>query len=125
MGVFVPFGQGNTLRKGYVIACGDKPSYAVDKIKAIDSICEKDEDANEKMIALAVWMKNTYGSTMITALKTVLPVRQKVKAIEKKTISLNVSDEKAKEILYGMQKKHSAFGKRNWHSRGATRCSAR
>lgn len=112
MGVFVPFGQGNTLRKGYVIACGDKPSYAVDKIKAIDSICEKEEDADEKMIALAVWMKNTYGSTMITALKTVLPVRQKVKAIEKKTISLNVSDEKAKEILYGMQKKHQTARER-------------
>ena len=72
MGVFVPFGQGNTLRKGYVIGISDKASYAVEKIKFIDSVCANSEDANEKMLALAAWMKNTYGSTMITALKTVL-----------------------------------------------------
>lgn len=106
MGVFVPFGKGNTLRKGYVIGISDKPSYEISKIKAIDSFCEKEEDANEKMIALAVWMKNTYGSTMITALKTVLPVRQKVQAIEKKTITLVIDEKKAAELLEGMHKKH-------------------
>ena len=71
IGVFVPFGQGNTLRKGYVIGLSDKPSYDVDKIKAIDSVCENEQKIKKKMLSLAVWMKHTYGSTMITALKTV------------------------------------------------------
>lgn len=112
IGVFVPFGQGNTLRKGYVIGLSDKPSYDVDKIKAIDSVCENEQDVNEKMLSLAVWMKHTYGSTMITALKTVLPVKQKVKAVEKKTIYLKVSKETGEELLLTMQKKHQVARER-------------
>lgn len=112
MGVFVPFGQGNTLRKGYVIGISDKASYAVEKIKFIDSVCANSEDANEKMLALAAWMKNTYGSTMITALKTVLPIREKVKAVEKRTIYLKITMEEANELLSTMQKKHQVARER-------------
>lgn len=112
MGVFVPFGMGNKLRKGYVVSISDKPSYEVEKIKAIDSVCVNEEDADEKMIALAVWMKNTYGSTMITALKTVLPVKQKVQAIEKKTIYLNLPENEAEELLEIMHKKHQVARER-------------
>ena len=112
MGVFVPFGQGNTLRKGYVTGISDKASYAVEKIKFIDSVCANSEDANEKMLALAAWMKNTYGSTMITALKTVLPIREKVKAVEKRTIYLKITMEEANELLSTMQKKHQVARER-------------
>lgn len=112
MGVFVPFGQGNTLRKGYIIALSDKPSYDVHKIKAIDSLCVGTEDVNEKMLALAAWMKKNYGSTMITALKTVLPIRQKVKAIEKKTIYLKIAEDEAQVLLENMQKKHQVARER-------------
>lgn len=112
MGVFVPFGQGNTLRKGYVIGISDKASYAVEKIKFIDSVCANSEDANEKMLALAAWMKETYGSTMITALKTVLPIREKVKAVEKRTIYLKITMEEAGELLSAMQKKHQVARER-------------
>ena len=103
MGVFVPFGIGNKLRKGYVIGISDKPSYDVEKIKAIDSICEKGEDVNEKLLSLAAWMKETYGSTMITALKTVLPVKQKVQAVQKRTVYLAISNEEAQEFLAEMR----------------------
>lgn len=103
MGVFVPFGIGNKLRKGYVIGISDKPSYDVEKIKAIDSICEKGEDVNEKLLSLAAWMKETYGSTMITALKTVLPVKQKVQAVQKRTVYLAISKEEAQEFLAEMR----------------------
>lgn len=106
MGVFVPFGKGNTLRKAYVIGRSDKPSFDVDKIKYIDSICEKGEDANEKLLALAAFIKETYGSTMINALKTVLPVKQKVQAVKKRTVELILPTEEAKDLLDVMQKKH-------------------
>ena len=112
MGVFVPFGMGNKLRKGYVIGISDKPSYDVEKIKEIDSICTNQEDADEKMLALAVWMKNTYGSTMITALKTVLPVKQKVQAIQRKTIYLLAQDEDARALLETFTKKHQVARER-------------
>ena len=106
MSVLVPFGNGNTLRKAYVIGISDKPTYDVEKIKAIDSLCKKGEDVHEKLLELAAWMKETYGSTMITALKTVLPVKQKVQSVKKRTIKLMVSQDKAKELLADMQKKH-------------------
>lgn len=41
------------------------------------------ETTESRLIALAAWMKETYGSTMIQALKTVLPVKDKVRAKEK------------------------------------------
>ncbi len=112
MGVFVPFGKGNTLRKGYVIGISDKPSYDESKIKAIDSLCEKGEDVNEKLLTLAAWMKQTYGSTMITALKTVLPVKQKVQAVEKRTVYLAVSIEEAQALLALMHRKHQVARER-------------
>lgn len=111
-GVFVPFGKGNTLRKGYVIGISGLPNFDEDKIKTIDSVCEKGEDVTEKLLALAVWMKNTYGSTMINALKTVLPVKQKVQAVEKKTIHLSLSEEEAKEQLDLMHKKRQVARER-------------
>ncbi len=106
MRVFVPFGQGNTLRKGYVIALTNTPSYEVEKLKEVHSFCEMEETADEKMLQLAIWMKNTYGSTLISALKTVLPVRQKVKSLEKRTIELNILEDRAKELLVFFEKKH-------------------
>lgn len=105
MGVFVPFGVGNKLRKAYVIGISDKPSYEVGKIKGIDSICENEQDADEKLLRLAAFIKDTYGSTMISALKTVLPVRQKVKSIEKKTVCLTMEEENARDLLEKLHKK--------------------
>lgn len=112
VGVFVPFGKGNALRKGYVIGLSEIPTFDEEKIKAIDSVSEKGEDVNEKLLSLAVWMKNTYGSTMINALKTVLPVKQKVQAVEKKTLHLLVSEEEAKKHLNDMKKKHQVARER-------------
>lgn len=112
MGVFVPFGMGNKLRKGYVIGISDKPSYDEEKIKEVDSICTNQEDADEKMLALAVWMKNTYGSTMITALQTVLPVKQKVQAIQRKTVYLLAEEEDARALLEVFTQKHQVARER-------------
>jgi phosphatidylserine/phosphatidylglycerophosphate/cardiolipin synthase-like enzyme len=43
-----------------------------------------------QLIALAAWMRRTYGSTMNQALKTVLPVKQKVREAPKRKIHLLV-----------------------------------
>lgn len=84
--VNVPFGKGDTLRKGVVIDVSENTDVSFDILKEIDSVCENDISLSDSRIALAYWMKKNYGSTLIQALKTVLPVKSKVKAKVKKTV---------------------------------------
>ena len=79
MEVTIPFGKGNTLRKGYVVAITDSASLPEDKLKYIDSVMDKSVSIEGRTLALAAWMKKNYGGTLITAMKTVLPVKKKVK----------------------------------------------
>ena len=97
MVVTIPFGSGNHERKGYVIGLSDTPAFDTSRMKELTGICSSEETTEERLIALAAWMKNQYGSTMVQALKTVLPVREKVKAKEKRYIILNVSEEEAEK----------------------------
>ena len=84
--VCVPFGSGNRTRTGYVVELTDKPDYDKEKIKEIISVTEKSITADTRLIELAWWMKEQYGSTMNQALKTVLPVKKRVKARNKKIV---------------------------------------
>lgn len=95
----IPFGNGNHMRKGYVIGLSDKTKYEPDKIKAICGLCSGEETTESRLIALAAWMKENYGSTMIQALKTVLPIQEKMKAREKRCICLAVSKEECETLL--------------------------
>ena len=97
--VTVPFGKGNTLRKGYVIGVTEKAKYDTSRIKMIQSVSTDDETTESRLIALAAWMKETYGSTMIQALKTVLPVKDKVRAKEKRLIFFQGDRNVAEELL--------------------------
>ena len=74
MVVTIPFGNGNHERKGYVIGLSDTPAFDTSRMKELTGICSSEETTEERLIALAAWMKNQYGSTMVQALKTVLPV---------------------------------------------------
>ena len=104
--VMVPFGRGNKLLKGYVVSFHDKVDFPDEKIKEIEQILIKQDDSEGRMIQLASWIRMHYGSTMIQALKVVLPVKKTVKPIEKKTISLCLSREETVKILEVFQKKH-------------------
>lgn len=84
MKVRIPFGSGNKLRTGYIIEITDEPEFDVSRLKEIDSVIEEGVQVESRLIRLAFWMKEHYGSTMINALKTVLPVRQKLKQQEKR-----------------------------------------
>ena len=97
--VTVPFGKGNTLRKGYVIGVTGKAKYDTARIKGIQGVSTDDETTESRLIALAAWMKETYGSTMIQALKTVLPVKDKVRAKEKRLIFFQGDRNVAEELL--------------------------
>lgn len=106
MAVNIPFGKGNKLIKGYVMEITDVPSYEINRLKAVDSIIESGVSAQGDMLRLAWWIKENYGSTMITALKTVLPVKQKSKPIIKKTLYCLVDEKTAIDKSAEFEKKH-------------------
>lgn len=97
MRVNVPFGKGNTIRKGYVVGISDKTDYDCSKIKEVHSIVTGAVSAEDEMISLASWLRKMYGGTMIQALKTVIPAKQSVKTLEKKTVALKWDREQAGE----------------------------
>ena len=103
--VNVPFGSGNKLRKGYVISLHDYVDYDEAKVKEIDSVVMKQVDSEDVMIRLAAWIRNYYGSTMIQALKIVLPVKQAVKPMEKKTVLLQSAEMEALDVLEACKRK--------------------
>lgn len=99
MVVSIPFGNGNHMRKGYVVGISQKAKFDSRRIKEIAGICSDGETTESKLIALAAWMKENYGSTMIQALKTVLPIQNKIKAKEKRYIVLKMPREDAQDYL--------------------------
>lgn len=105
MQVFVPFGARKI--QGYVVELTDHPEYEVDKIKDITGIVKKGVAIESQMIALAAWMRKNYGGTMNQALKTVLPVREKKKKLEQKTVRLALHPVEAKNQLAEYERKHS------------------
>lgn len=106
MAVTVPFGVGNKERQGYVIGITQQAEYAPEKLKEIKDIRQGELSIEADFIRLASWMRRQYGSTMITALKTVLPVRQKRKELEKKTVRLRLERPEASQLLEEFDRKH-------------------
>lgn len=102
--VILPFGKGNTLRKGYVIQFPEKPDFAEEKIKEIAEVREGIQVEN-KMIQLAAWMKEEYGCTMIQALQTVLPIKAKVKPKERKVLVSLAEGKELQDALELAEKK--------------------
>ena len=107
MQVEIPFGRGNHIRTGYVIGISDEPNYDVDRIKPVHRIIENQIPVEGQLIRLAAWMKETYGSTMYQALKTVMPVKETVRPVEKKTVQLAVDAEEGRLRLLEYQRKHN------------------
>ncbi len=105
--VLIPFGKGNRLIKGYVIELTDTPSFDVNKMKEIRSLAEGAVEVESQLINLAWWIKENYGSTMNQALKTVIPVKRKVKDVEKKTVRLNLTPEETDEKIALYEKKNA------------------
>ena len=58
MVVTIPFGNGNHERKGYVIGLSDTPAFDTSRMKELTGICSSEETTEERLIALAAWMKN-------------------------------------------------------------------
>lgn len=97
--VIVPFGNGNREISGYVVAFSEKTDYPADKIKPVLRKAERSVAIESKLVALAAWMKEQYGGTMIQALKTVLPIKRKEAFRVKRKVRLLLDMEDAKKKL--------------------------
>lgn len=104
--VHVPFGRGNQDRLGYVVDLSEETEYPKEKIKEITSVDEKSTTAESSQIQIAYWLKRQYGSTMITALKTVLPVKQKFKMPEKKKVTALINRAELPAVIEECERKH-------------------
>lgn len=105
--VSIPFGRGNHLRSGYVVSFSDVPAYEESKLKTIAGVRDGSVAIESSLIELAAYIKERYGSTMINALKTVMPIKEKVKGLSHKEVRLLISGEEAKEKLSLYRKKNA------------------
>ena len=99
MEVLVPFGKGNHEKNGYVVGFSKTCDYDKAKIKRILRPVEKSVAVESHLVALAAWMKEQYGGTMIQALKTVLPIKKEEQAKEQRILRRIISEEEGKEKL--------------------------
>ncbi len=99
MCVKVPFGNGNKPVKGYVVGLGEECKFDPERTKEIQGIVRDGVSVEDKMMSLAGWIRKNYGSTMIQALKTVLPAKQSVKKLEHRTIRRNMGREEILSLL--------------------------
>ena len=106
MEVLVPFGKGNRQIKGYVTGLSETCDYDLSKVKEIVEISRTGVEIEAKLIALAAWMKENYGGTMIQALKTVLPIKQKENARVKKRLRLLLDKGTGEKQLHYYLEKH-------------------
>lgn len=98
MSVLVPFGKGDRKRQGYITSFRDSISFDESRVKEIEGIAGEDVAVDAILVRLAGWIRKQYGSTMITALKTVLPAKQKKRNLEKREICRLLSAEET-EVL--------------------------
>lgn len=86
--VLVPFGKGDSLKRGYVIEIGQlevQPEYQLKTILRVEDNVAVEKD----LIQLAYWMHNRYQCTLTAALKLMLPTNIDVKQLTRKVITMN------------------------------------
>ena len=99
MEVVIPFGKGNRETTGYIVELCEDCVYEPEKVKEILRIAEKKMAIEGKLVALAAWMKEHYGGTMIQALKTVLPIKKEENIKVKRYVRLLLEQKEAKAKL--------------------------
>ena len=109
MEVVIPFGRSNREMTGYITGFSEACGYDPEKIKEIRQIVDKGIAIEARLVALAAWMKEQYGGTMIQALKTVLPIKKKETVKVKRRIRLLLDEQQGKEKLdYYLEKNQRA-----------------
>ena len=96
--VRIPFGKGDSEKKGYVTALKDSADYEDSKIKDILGLVDGSISAEERSFEIAAYIKQTYGGTLSQALKAVIPVKSKVRPVEHKTLVRRMSEDELRAL---------------------------
>lgn len=104
--VRIPFGNGGRELTGYVVGLSSEPKIEPDRIKPILAVEEQGMEIESRLISLAAWIARNYGSTMNQALKTVLPVKEKAAARERRYICLKADPKVCDSLLNEYVRKH-------------------
>ena len=105
--VMIPFGRGNSLKKGFII--GLKEESGVDDgitLKAIDSILP-DCGIYGELIKLSLFMAEQFGGTLNQALRTCLPLKKPGKVKEKEYIYRKADDDTLLYEIGEANRKHA------------------
>ncbi|HBZ53111.1 MAG TPA: primosomal protein N' [Eubacterium sp.] len=112
MTVLVPFGKGNRPMKAYVMEIMyDIPESTLDDgmsfaYKEITGIYKDKLKIEDKLIALAGFIKHNFGGTMAAALKIVMPVRDKVREVTRHYIYRSADVSAIKNIIANTSAAH-------------------
>ena len=104
--VTIPFGASNRVRKGYVMGLKEEPGYDAAKVKEIVSIEQDASLVEGQLLKLASWMKEQYGSTLIQALMTVLPAKDRLSVKQERIFRLVPEREQIIEYIAECDRKH-------------------
>ena len=96
--VRIPFGKGDSEKKGYVTALKDFADYEDSKIKDILGLVDGSISAEERSFEIAAYIKQTYGGTLSQALKAVIPVKSKVRPVEHKTLVRRMPEDELRAL---------------------------
>ena len=91
---------------GYVVELSEEPNFDPSRIIPIEGIADNGVPLDMRRIKLAYWIKENYGSTIIIALKTVMPVKDRVRQEKRKTVKLLLSKAEAVAISGEFEKKN-------------------
>ncbi len=109
MEVLVPFGKSDKVIRGFVIDITDQCDFDPARIKEIRAIAQGGVTVESNLIRLAGWMHKNYGSTMIQALKTVLPAKHSVGKLTRRMVVRKAGTEELISALgEAARKKQSA-----------------
>ena len=110
--VEAPFGTGNRKITGYVTGLSGHPKIEADRIKPITAVVTRLSGEERRLTALAVWIRDRYGSSLAAAMRTVLPARKKTPALQKRVVVLAIPRESAERELDVMRRRHQAARER-------------
>ncbi len=105
--VKVPFGGGGRHITGFVVGLSGIPAIEPERIKPVAEVLTDKELPESRIIAIAAWMKDEYGCTMSQALKTVLPVKEKVQKKEIKILQISTDTDMVNGYLERMKQKNA------------------
>ena len=110
--VKVSFGSIKALRTAYIIDFISEAELSLDRerIKEVYSLAEGEVSAQAKLIALAYWIKNHYGTTIYKALMTVMPVKNKVLSRASKRFFIKLDKDGIEDYIKRLEaKRRSAW----------------